>query len=157
MKELTEKEALNKAAAYCSAAEHCLSEVASKLADWGQSAEAVESILARLVREGFIDEARYARSFVREKFGCNRWGRIKIRQALRQKGIPSSLASEAMSEIDEQEYLSVLRTLLEAKRRSVRANTDYETRAKLVRFAVGRGFEMEAAFACLGGGDDEAC
>ncbi|MGN0036142.1 MAG: regulatory protein RecX [Bacteroidaceae bacterium] len=157
MKELTEKEALYKAAAYCSTAEHCLSEVASKLADWGQSAEAVESILTRLVREGFIDEVRYARSFVREKFGCNRWGRIKIRQALRQKGIPSSFGAEALSEIDEQEYLSVLRALLEAKRRSVRANTAYEAKAKLVRFAVGRGFEMEAAFACLGGDDDEAC
>lgn len=143
MKEITEIEALAKAAAYCSVAEHCLSEVQAKLAQWGMDAEASARILKRLTDERYIDEHRYCHFFVEDKVRHNKWGRVKMRQALWQKRIDESIVEEALGEIDEREYTSILETLIRAKRKSVKANSDYELNGKLIRFALGRGFEMK--------------
>lgn len=154
MKELTESEALYKASAYCSTAERCLSEMKNKLTGWGVNEEAQTRILKRLMAERFIDEVRYCHSFIKEKLRFNKWGKKKIMQALRQKQIPAAICEEGLARIDEEEYLSLLRSLLAAKKRTLRANTEYERNGKLIRFAVSRGFEMEIILRCVKMPDD---
>lgn len=141
VQEITEQDALNKAAAYCSAAEHCISEVRKKLSDWGGNPHA-EVVIARLLKEKFIDEDRYCRSFVNEKIRYNKWGRTKVAQALRQKEVSPDAIREALDAFDEDEYDEILRQLIRAKARTAKARSDYEKNAKLIRFALGRGFEM---------------
>ena len=99
--------------------------------------------MQRLVQEKYIDESRYCRAFINDKVRFARWGRIKIAQALRQKQIPSSLYLPLLDEIDEACYSEQLRRLLEAKQREVKGRNAYERKAKLVRFALGRGYEMD--------------
>ena len=65
-------------------------------------------------------------------------------QALRLKNIPDTCCREALAEIEEEEYLGVLRKLLQSKARSVKAASDYERNGKLIRFGLSRGFEMNA-------------
>lgn len=149
MSELTEKEALNKAAAYCTASEHCLSEVGAKLTQWEVDADAKERILKRLVDERFIDEERYCRFFVNDKFKFNKWGRIKISQALYMKKIPSEMSRDCLNEIDEKEYMNTLRSLLASKKKSIHASDDYQLNMKLIRFALSRGFEMNIIRKCM--------
>ena len=134
MKELTTQEAFNKAAACCSGAEYCLSDIQKKLDKWGLGAAQQKEVLTRLQAEKFIDEARFSRCFVRDKFRYNQWGRIKIMQAFRLKNIPDTCCREALTEIEEEEYLCVLRKLLQSKARSVKAASDYERNGKLIRF-----------------------
>lgn len=155
MKELSEKEALQKAAGYCSQSEHCVSEVQSKLAGWGVSVEASERIIDYLQKERYIDEERYCRSFVSDKLKYNKWGRLKIMQGLRMKSIPSNLCAEALDAIDPEVYLSVLTSILQAKRPGIKARNEYELNGKLMRFALGRGFEMDVVRDCLRLADDE--
>ncbi len=154
MKEITEQEALSKAAAYCSSAEHCTAEVVAKLDAWGIPAEGQARILARLVQEHYIDEARYARFYINDKFRFNKWGRNKIIQGLRAKKIPASVYAVELEGIDKEDYLDILRSLLEAKRRDVKARNSYERDCKLIRFALGRGYEMEAIRRCLSVSDE---
>ena len=149
MKEFTEKEALNKAAAYCAASEHCLSEVSGKLDGWGVESSSKERILNRLVDERYIDESRYARFFVNDKLRYNKWGKNKIAQGLWQKRIPSSIYSSCLDGIDEEEYVKILQELLFNHRKSVRARDEYELKNKLMRFALGRGFEMDVILRCV--------
>ena len=78
MKDMTPAEALHRAAAYCSGSEHCVSDIREKLRKWNISPTDAESLLARLVKEKFIDEERYCRSSINDKYKYNRWGRIKI-------------------------------------------------------------------------------
>lgn len=156
MKELTEQEALCKAAAYCSAAEHCTSEVVEKLTAWGIDTDAQTRILNRLQQERYIDEARYARFYINDKFRFNKWGRNKIAQSLKLKRIPPAVYTEQLYAIDEEEYLDILRSLLASKRRTVKARNDYERNGKLIRYALGRGYEMEAIRRCLPEADDDA-
>lgn len=141
MKELTPGEALNKAAAYCTLCERCVSEVTAKLTAWGVPHCEHEKIITRLIEEKFINEARYCRAFVNDKVRFNRWGRIKIRAALSEKRLPRELINEAMDNIDEEQYTRSLAEVIAAKRKELKGVNDYTTKQKIMRFAASRGFE----------------
>lgn len=149
MIEITETEALNRVAAYCSTAEHCRAEIAEKLQRWGIAYDAIERILDRLEQDKYIDEERFCRAFVNDKYRFAKWGKVKIKQALQLKKIPSVTYHSFLNEIDEEEYLSILRDLLNSKRKSVRAENEYELNGKLMRFAFSRGFEMKDIRRCI--------
>ena len=141
MKELTPGEALNKAAAYCTLCERCVSEVTAKLPAWGVPHCEQEKIITRLIEEKFINEARYCHAFVNDKVRFNRWGRIKIRAALSEKRLPRELINEAMDNIDEEQYTEILTATIAAKRKELKGVNDYTTKQKIMRFAASRGFE----------------
>jgi regulatory protein len=143
MQQCNEQEILHLAASYCSSAERCIYDVRKKIAAVGASHEVEERIIAHLLKEKFIDEARYCLSFVNDKFRFNRWGRIKIGYELRSKDIDYMLIDEAMAIIDEDDYESVLLALLKDKQRTVKGATEQDVFAKLYRFAINRGFESD--------------
>ena len=128
--------------AYCSKAEHCTSEVVTKLKSWNINERQIAEIVARLCKEKYIIDLRYSRCYVKDKFRYNHWGRIKIAQTLRVKNINEDDIKEAIEELDQQEYETTLKRLLAQKRKSIKASSDYERNGKLVRFALSRGFEM---------------
>lgn len=152
---MTTDEILYKLAARCSVSEQCLSDIESKLAKYDLSGEEKTRILRRLVEEKYVDDGRYAEAYVRDKYRFNKWGRIKIAQGLRMKGIDREAIEAAMEVIDEEEYLSILRDLLKTKRKNTKGKSDYEINGKLIRFATGRGFEFAAIRKCIGASADE--
>ena len=112
MKEYTEKEILNKAEAYCSAVERCPSDVEAKLKGWGASPETVAAVMAHLFKDKYLDTIRFCSAYVRDKYRFNQWGRVKIAQSLRMKGLTSEEINAGMEDIDEDEYNSILQNLL---------------------------------------------
>jgi len=148
-KEMTEQEAFLQLAALCAQAEHCEQEMRDKLKRWGFDESVQNRIIERLIRERYIDNERYARAFVKDKIRYNKWGRLKVQQALWLKRIDKDIQQRVLDEIDDNEYLSVLRPLLKQKRKSVKAESDYELNRKLVRFALGRGFTFDIIRQCL--------
>ena len=149
MTNITETEALNKVAAYCSAAEHCRAEISEKLHRWGLPYAAINRILKRLVAEKYIDEERFCRAFVNDKYRFAKWGKVKIAQALQLKKVPYNTCRQFLNEIDEEEYLSILDRLLTAKSKSIHAENEYELNGKLKRVALSRGFEMKDIRHCI--------
>ena len=146
---MTEQEAYLQLAALCAQAEHCQQEMRDKMRRWELDEMVQNRIIARLVKERYVDDERYARAFVKDKIRYNKWGRRKVQQALWQKRIDSDIQQRVLDEIDEKEYLDVLRPLLKQKRKSIRAASDYELNQKLVRFALGRGFGFDIIRQCL--------
>lgn len=146
---LTPPEALHRAAALCSSAEHCTADIREKLARWGVTEADSCTIIDRLVQERFIDEQRYAVAFVKDKFRFSGWGRIKMRYALQQKHIDGSDIDHALATLDEEPYNDRLLELLQAKSRSIRDDDPEARRAKLFRFAASRGFESSLIFNAL--------
>ena len=155
MKEVTEQGAYLQLAQLCARAEHCQYELIEKMRRWEMSDEAQARVMQRLVSERYVDDERYARAFVRDKIRYNKWGRRKVEQALWMKHIDDDIRSRALSEIDDEEYLSVLRPLLKQKRRSIKAASDYELNQTLVKFALGRGFTLDIIRQCIDGDVDE--
>lgn len=146
---ITEPEALSKVAAFCSTAEHCRAEISEKLQRWGMPYDAIDRIIKRLEDEKYIDEERYCRAFVNDKFRFAKWGKMKIAQALQLKKISYNTSRRFLNEIDEEEYHSILNGLIAAKRKSVHAENEYELNGKLMRFALSRGFEMKDIRCCI--------
>lgn len=135
------KKIVAKAANYCSKSEHCIAEVEEKLRQWGASKADFDTIIDYLVSEKFIDHSRYARSFVRDKFQFNGWGKQKIRLMLREKRVESEIITHALEEIDDELYLSKLQLLLQQKAATLSNENSYSRNGKLYRFALSRGFE----------------
>ena len=140
---MTEEQALQKLAVLCSQSEHCTSEMNEKMTRWGIDEDAQQRVVEYLVANRYVDDRRYARSFVNDKLKYNKWGPRKIEQSLWMKHIDESILREALDDVDNEEYISVLRPLLTSKRKTTKAETDYEMNQKLLRFAIGRGFTFE--------------
>lgn len=139
---ITPSQALNRLESLCARSEQCESELLTKLSRWGISADMAEKILTRLRADRYVDNGRFARAFVRDKYLFQHWGRQKIRAVLRLKRIPDSLIDAAISEeIDEETYRRNALELIRAKIRTMKEPQSYDNRMRLLRFAYGRGFE----------------
>ena len=154
MKQKTEQEALITLTALCAAGEHCQQEMLDKMNRWQLPEEKQARVMEYLVKNKYIDEERFTRAFVKDKIRYNKWGRRKIEQALWQKRIPKDIQTKILDETDENEYLNVLRPLLKSKRRSIKANNDYELNMKLIKFALSRGFTFDLIRQCIDGADE---
>ncbi len=136
------KKLLDRLEAQCSKRECCTRNVRMKAlkALEGNSASADE-VVASLVHDGFVNDLRYASAFAREKASLTGWGPVKIRFALRAKGIGESDISAALEEIDSDKATERLRRLIEQKRKSLEG--DPQIRLKLIKFALSRGYDYK--------------
>ena len=155
-KEKTEQEAYLQLAAMCAQAEHCEQEMRDKMKRWGIEPDAQDRVVARLVKERYVDNERYARAFVKDKIRYNKWGRRKVMQALWMKRIDDDIQHRVLDEIDDKEYIDVLVPLLKQKRKTIKAKSDYELNQKLVRFALSRGFDFSIIRQCMDVDDEMA-
>ena len=146
---MTEQEAYLRLTALCAQAEHCQQEMRDKMKRWELDEMAQNRVVARLIKERYIDDERYARAFVKDKILYNKWGRRKIQQGLWMKRIDDDIQQRVLDEIDDEDYLNVLKPLLKQKRKNTKAESDYELNQKLVRYALGRGFTFDIIRQCL--------
>ncbi len=148
------KTALSKAMALCSRIEYCSSDIRKKLQAWDVPSEDENKIINALVKDNFINEERYSKAFVRDKFRHNRWGRIKIAAHLKSKGLASEIRRSALEEIDNEEYRKVIKSLITAHRKTTRAKNQYDLKGKLLRFGLSKGFESSILYELLNDLDD---
>lgn len=137
----TYEQMLFKASAYCATAEHCEADMRTKLQTWACSPEHIDKIIDYLKNENFLNEQRYCNAFVRDKFRFNQWGKTKIAMMLRTKNIAEETIAEAIDQIDDETYQQTVTTLLQTKLKGLKYRDEYDRKAKLIRFAQGRGFE----------------
>ena len=134
---------LNRCMRYCSGAERCTQDVVKKLVTWEAPEDEYEVILETLRKEKFLDDTRYANSFVADKWRLDQWGKVKIRNGLFQKGFGETLIQNAIDTIDQDGYVAVLHNLLEKKRVSIKKEAMTSQMKKLLSFGASRGFEEE--------------
>lgn len=160
-KRYTEQEAYTALSALCATCEYCRHDMMKKMSRWDMTDEEKDWVVEKLIGERFIDESRFARAFVRDKFRYNKWGKARITQELKMRGIAEMHIQEGLEEIEEEESLDLLRDLLEKKRPSVKGKNGYEVRAKLYRYAMGKGFAADDIAKVIGeidcDGGDEDC
>ena len=140
--ELTKEQALGRAASLCSGSEYCSTQIREKLSSWGISDDDADSIIERLTSEHFIDDSRFCRAYVHDKFCYNHWGKVKIGQMLRHMRLDPNEIAEGLAEIPDEAYQESLQEALRQKDRTLRDTDTYQRKAKLVRHLLSRGFEM---------------
>ena len=140
-KEVTPQKALEMMAGLCAKSEQCPYDIMMKLRKYGLTEEDADEVLDSLRELKFVDEARYARSFARDKVRFSGWGRNKIRQQLL-KHIPAALIAEGLDAIEPADYKDALIRAAKAKVKSLDL-TEYGDRTKLLKHLMTRGFEAE--------------
>ncbi len=140
---LTANEAFTKMAVLCSKSERCSPDIKKRLLEHGFEKYDAEAIIDRLKKEEFIDDERYARAFVRDKFRINKWGRVKIIYYLKQKGLPQKYIRAGLEEINEEKYVNLLLKTMKNKAKSIKSNNRFDKMGKIIRFMQNRGFEPE--------------
>lgn len=134
---------LKKTAAYCAYQERAISEVVAKLDETDLEAVEKDEILQNLIAQGFINEKRFVESFVKGRFNLKRWGRIRIRQELKMRGISDPLVQEGLDLLQPEEYYDTLQHLADRKWKLTTDDNLYKRKSKVARFLVFRGFETD--------------
>ena len=130
---------LKKVLRYCAYQDRCTHEVRTKLATFDMPDSEKEKIVKLLVDEGYLDDERYASTFVRSKIHLKKWGINKIKMSLKMKGISDEIISNALSEIDPENYREELIKVLKSKK--INETDPYKRRAKLAQYAMQKGYE----------------
>ncbi|SDM92818.1 regulatory protein RecX [Siphonobacter aquaeclarae] len=143
-------DALRQAAHFCAYQERTVREVRDKLHAWEVSEEDADEIIARLQADGYLSDDRFARSFAGGKFRTRQWGKIRIEQEMRRKGIADAERKSGIAEIDADEYARTLKSLLDKKAASLNESDPWKRRQKLARFAMGKGYEADLIWRVLG-------
>lgn len=116
---------------------------------WGVADDAARKVLSRLQSERFIDDSRYAEAFVRDKLNLSGWGIYKIKSALRAKGVSKEIVEEVVSPMLEQTDMAErLEEIMRRRMRTLKYSSAYEAKTKLIRFAAGRGYDLDEAIEC---------
>lgn len=155
----TPEQALASLMRLCARAEKSESDARRLMRGWGLAEDDARRVLDRLVRDRFIDDARYAEAFVREKLRLSGWGDYKIRTALQRKGIGRELIDAALAAADRTGMEDRLAEQLRRKTRTVRYATQYELKTKLIRYGLSLGYDYEAVLGAASAmvGDTETC
>ena len=140
-KPLTPDQVLDKMAKYCAYQERCVKDVCDKLKTFDIPQIEKDEIIDYLLDNRFVNDERFAKSFVRGKINQSGWGVNKIRFHLIQKGIDKEIIDEALGQTDEETYRQRLIDILKTKSKTVRAENDFERKRKLAAYAMQKGFE----------------
>lgn len=146
---MTGQQAYQKLTDLCARSEHCQQEMKEKMRQWGVSEEEQAKVMDRLIAERYVDDERFAHAFIYDKIRYNKWGRRKVEQALWMKRIDDSISKSILDDVDDDEYIRILRPLLKQKRKSIKADSEYELTMKLIKFAISRGFTMDIIKQCI--------
>lgn len=126
---------------YCVYQDRCHYEVEQKMKEFVLIPEAKEEIILYLMKENYLNEERFTRSYIRGKFNIKNWGKSKIKMHLKQKGITDKLISRCMDEIDEHDYLSIIKKLYESYESKLKGLKDYQKKSKTIKYLLNKGFE----------------
>ncbi|KJD31324.1 recombinase RecX [Tamlana nanhaiensis] len=145
-KTYTLQEATKKLEHYCAYQERCHQEVRKKLVTMHMIPEAIDAVIVHLLQHNFLNEARFAKTFVRGKFRIKKWGRRRLTLELKKKDISKANINEAFREITDAEYIEVFNDLAEKKANSITESNKLKKKKKLADYLLYRGWESHLVY-----------
>ncbi|MDF4220514.1 regulatory protein RecX [Maribacter sp. M208] len=142
----TVQEATKKIESYCAYQDRCHKEVVAKLKDMGMIPLAIDTIIAQLIEDRFLNEERFAKSFVRGKFNIKKWGKNRIVRELKFRNISKYNITSALKEIEPQAYLTTLDDLAHKRLQQISETNIQKRRKKLADYLLYRGWESHLVY-----------
>ncbi|WP_316848446.1 regulatory protein RecX [Pedobacter psychrodurus] len=140
---LDKKQALAKAESFCVYQERSQKEVRYKLVEWGMRGDELEEIITDLILSNFLNEERFAKTYASGKFNIKHWGRVKIKQGLKLKGVPDKILQKAIYSLDDDDYMQTIEKLALKKAESLSENDPFKRKNKLMSYLQAKGFETD--------------
>ena len=145
-KSYTVQEATKKIESYCAYQDRCHKEVVSKLKDMGMIPLAIDTIIAQLIEDQFLNEERFAKSFARGKFNIKKWGKNRIVRELKFRNISKYNITTALKEIEPEAYLTTLDDLAHKRLQQITETNIQKRRKKLADYLLYRGWESHLVY-----------
>lgn len=145
-KSYTVAEATQKLESYCAYQERCHEEVLQKLKGLNMIPQAIDVIIGHLLEHNYLNEERYARAFARGKFRIKKWGRHRITQELKLRGISRYNIEAALKEIPDTEYFSAFHELAEHLWNISREASELKKKKKIADALLRKGYESSMVF-----------
>ena len=123
---------------------HAEGELFQKLRRQGASEEHIQEVLSFCKEYGFINDADFAMRKARDLYNIKKYGKHRIIQELRAKGISSALVDEAVSQIDFDE--NSLKPMIEKK---LKGDFDKKNIDKCIRYFIYRGYDFGEIKQCI--------
>jgi regulatory protein len=136
-------ETLERIKKWCDIQERAHSDVRKKLKTWGLYPSEADQVIAELIGSNYLNEERFATAFARGKFRIKGWGWKKIELELKRKGVSAYCIARAKEEIDPDDYISTLESLIRKKSQYIRESDPWVRKQKLLRYAYSRGYQIE--------------
>ncbi len=146
---MDKKIALKRVSKLCSGREKCISEIQNKLISFELEEKDIEEIICFLKEHNFLNEERYAQSFVNDKLRFNKWGKLKVKNALKQKKIPKIFILKAIENFNSEEYFKIIEKEIYKKKKTLYKKNQEEQKKKIINFSMSRGFELEIVMKIL--------
>ncbi|MFN0049814.1 MAG: regulatory protein RecX [Cytophagales bacterium] len=140
---MDKKTAFAKASRYCAYQERTQAEVRNKLRELELWDEAIEEVIVELIQENFINEERFAKAYASGKFRNLKWGKIKIKQGLKQHGLSDYCIKKGLAEIAGDDYEKTITKLIEKKLPAMKEKNSSIRNQKMIKFLMGKGFEAD--------------
>lgn len=137
------KQTYSRMAQLCSRSEQCSTDIRKKIMAYEIVEEIVDEIIDKLIEEKYIDDERYVRAYVNDKFKINKWGKVKMRHYLLAKGLSDDVIQKGLETIDDEKYKDLLVKTMKAKAKSIKKKNKFEKMGQVIRFTQSRGFEPE--------------
>ncbi|MEX6626470.1 regulatory protein RecX [Tenacibaculum salmonis] len=134
---------------YCVYQDRCHKEVESKLSSFNVIPEVREMILLSLMKDNFLNEERFSKSFARGKFRIKKWGKNRIVRELKFRDISAYNIKTALKEINEEDYITTLYSLVAKKNELVTETNIFKRKKKIVDYLLYRGFESHLIYEAL--------
>jgi len=131
---------LSKVRGFCAFQERCITDVADKLREWKVGRKRADNIIEQLIREDYLNEERFVRSYAGGKFRINHWGKTKIIYELEKRQVPDLIIQIGLEEIDDKEYTETLKELLQRKNRELRETDPFKRKQKLIAYGIQKGY-----------------
>ena len=145
----TPQQALQSLMRMCARSERSSGDALRLMKRWGLADDDARKVLIRLQNERFIDDARYAEAFVRDKLNLSGWGAYKIKMALRMKSVAKEIIDEVVAPmLAETDMSERLEEIMRRRMKTLKYTSAYEARSKLIRFAASRGYDLDEAVEC---------
>lgn len=142
----TVDEAKKKLEHYCAYQERCHQEVVNKLKGMKMIPQAIDVILVHLIQHNYLNEERFAKTYVRGKLRFKKWGVRRLTSELKKKDISKININQALTEIDDKEYVEIFNDLAEKRLNSIKEKDKYKKKRKLADYLLYRGWEFDLVY-----------
>lgn len=139
-------DAIKKLEYYCSYQERCHAEVTQKLQQMHMIPQAIDTIVVHLIENNFLNEERFACSFARGKHRIKKWGKLRIINELKFRGISKYNIDIALKEFSNEEYFETFETLAESTWNSIKESHPAKKKKKFCDFLIRKGYESHLIF-----------
>jgi len=142
----TVNEAQKKMENFCAYQERCHKEVRAKLMSMNMIPQVIDTIMVHLIEQNYLNEERFAMTFVRGKFRIKKWGKNRLKRELKFRNISNYSITKAINQIGEREYLKTLDEIVIKRVNQVKESNKYKKRKKVVDYLLYRGWESHLIY-----------